>query len=62
MDLLKAVLVIVPERDEIRHIDFLEGSEHRCGILGILQALGNSLPHTGELHPVRKQIMSDVVI
>lgn len=43
------VLVLLAECHEVGHVNFVEGSEGRSGILGLLEALGDAETHAVHL-------------
>jgi hypothetical protein len=38
------------QRDRLGHVDFVEGGEHRGGVLRRLQPLGDAPPQAGHAH------------
>ena len=41
------VFVFVSEGHDVGHVDFVEGGEEGCGVLGVFESLGDSLSHSG---------------
>mmetsp|Transcript_8427 Transcript_8427/g.18508 ORF Transcript_8427/g.18508 Transcript_8427/m.18508 type:complete len:214 (-) Transcript_8427:552-1193(-) len=50
MQLLELPLVLVAQSDQRPHVHLLEGGQHGGGVLGLLEALRDPLPHAGHLH------------
>jgi len=46
----EGVLVLLPESDDVCHVDLVEGGQHGASVLGVLQALGDSQAHAVHLH------------
>mmetsp|Transcript_58127 Transcript_58127/g.102209 ORF Transcript_58127/g.102209 Transcript_58127/m.102209 type:complete len:328 (+) Transcript_58127:719-1702(+) len=49
MGLLELILVLVAQLDQVAHVNFLEGRQHRSSVLGLFQTLGDALSHAGHL-------------
>ena len=42
--LCKKIFILVPKRHHLGHVDLIIGGEHGCGVLAVLETLGDGLP------------------
>ena len=50
--LLEGIAIFGPQRHQRRHVDLVEGGQHRRGVLRLLQALGDALAQARHAHPL----------